>query len=343
MDRHISHLLWSLVFFFAALLPAAAQTPEEFYKGKTLTMLVASGAGGGYDIYARAFARHVGKYLPGKPTIVAKNLPGAGGLIAVNSLSNTAAPDGLTFAALTNGVAMDPLFGENAAKFDPLKLNWLGSIGKLENICITMVGSPITKVEQVQQKEISVAASAASSNSVLIPKLTNAFIGTKFKIVLGYPEGTGNTLALERGEVEGICGLSYSTLKATHPDWFANKRLNIFLQIGLHKIAALPDVPNAIDLVKNAEDKKVLEIILIRQEIGRPFAMPAGVPADRVAAFRKAFDATMKDSEFLAEADRLQMEVDPLSGAEMEKLLAGAYAAPKAVIARAVSFLEPAH
>ena len=175
----------------------------------------------------------------------------------------------------------------------------------------------------------------ATGNSAIIPKIVNEFLGTKFKVIGGYTEGSGVTLALERGEVDGVCGLSYSTLRTMRPDWFRDKKLNVILQIGLHKLPALPSVPSAIDLVTDPDSKKVLELILIRQEMGRPFATPPGVPADRLAVLRKAFDDTLKDPAFLAEAAKVQLELDPLMGADIEGLLKTAYSAPKPIVARA--------
>jgi tripartite-type tricarboxylate transporter receptor subunit TctC len=323
-------------------LPAAGSTQDaqNFYRNKQLTMLIASGAGGGYDAYARTLARYLPKHISGNPVIVSKNVPGAGGLIAANTLYNNAAPDGLTFAALTNGVAMDPLFGETAGRFEAQKFNWLGSMGKLENICVTWQGSPITRIEQARTREVAVSASGATGNSAIMPKIVNQFLGTKFKVIGGYTEGSGVTLALERGEVDGVCGLSYSTLKAMRPDWFRDRKLNIILQIGLQKLKDLPNVPSAIDLVSDPDSRKVLELILIRQEMGRPFALPPGVPADRVAIMRRAFDETLKDPGFLAEAAKLQLEIDPLSGTETAALLNRAYSAPKPIVARAAQLAK---
>jgi tripartite-type tricarboxylate transporter receptor subunit TctC len=328
----------------AALLAAApvhaAEGGAPFYKGKQITMLIASGAGGGYDAYARTLARYLPKYIPGNPTIVPKNVPGAGGLIAANTLYNTTAPDGFTFAALTNGVAMDPLFGETAGRFDAQKFNWLGSMGKLENICVTWKGSPITRIEQARTREVAVSASGATGNSAIMPKIINQFLGTKFKVIGGYTEGSGVTLALERGEVDGVCGLSYSTLKTMRPDWFRDKKVNIILQIGLEKLKDLPNVPSALDLVSDPDSRKVLELILIRQEMGRPFAMPPGVPADRVTIMRNAFNAALKDPGFLAEAAKVRLEIDPLTGAQIAALLKTAYSAPKPIVARAAQLAK---
>jgi tripartite-type tricarboxylate transporter receptor subunit TctC len=340
MSGRLGRVLAFAVAAALAILPAAAQAPQPFYKGKQIVMLIASGAGGGYDTYARALARYMPKYIPGNPTIVPKNVPGAGGLIAANTLYNNTAPDGLTFAALTNGVAMDPLFGEKAGRFEAQKFNWLGSMGKLENICVTWQGSPITRIEQAKIREVPVSASGATGNSAIMPKIVNQFLGTKFKVIGGYTEGSGVTLALERHEVDGVCGLSYSTLKTMRPDWFRDHKLNIILQIGLEKLKDLPNVPSAIDLVTDPDSKKVLELILIRQEMGRPFAMPPGVPADRVATLRQAFDAALKDPGFIAESSKLQLEIDPLTGSQIADLLKTAYSAPKPIVARAAQLAK---
>jgi hypothetical protein len=213
-------------------------------------------------------------------------------------------------------------------------------MGKLENICVTWQGSPITRIEQAKTREVPVSASGATGNSAIMPKIVNQFLGTKFKVIGGYTEGSGVTLALERHEVDGVCGLSYSTLKTMRPDWFRDKKLNIILQIGLHKLKDLPNVPSALDLVSDPDSKRVLELILIRQEMGRPFALPPGTPANRAGVLRSAFDATLKDPQFLAEAGKLQLEIDPLTGSEIEGLLKTAYAAPKPIVARAAQLAK---
>ena len=337
------HAITSLLLLALLALPPErvdAQTAQPFYRGKQLNMVIASGAGGGYDTYARTLARHMTKHIPGNPVIVPRNMPGAGGLIAANALYNNTPADGLTFAALTNGAAMDPLFGERAARFDAQRLNWIGSIGKQDNICITWQGSPLTRIDQAKAREVAVSASGAGGNSSIMPRILNQFVGTKFKVIGGYTEGSGTTLALERGEVDGVCGLSYSTLKTMHPDWFRDRKVNVIVQIGLGNIPDLPDVPNALDLIPSAEDKQVLQLILVRQEMGRPFATPPGVPADRVAILRQAFEATLKDPAFIADAARLQMDIDPLTGAEIQDLLRTAYATPRPIVQRAAQLVR---
>lgn len=324
-----------------AAAPLRADTAEDFYRGKQVVLLIASGSGGGYDTYARAFARHLTDHLAGHPLVVAKNLPAAGGLAAANTLYSVASKDGLTIAALTNGVAMDPLLGNPAARFDALKINWLGSIGKLHNVCATWFKIPTRTIEAARTRSVTVAAAGPTSNTVIVPNVLNALLGTRFKVVAGYEPGTGMSLAVERGEVEGICGLSWSTIRASRPDWIADRKLNVLVQMAFGKLPELPDVPSALELVSDPDSKRVLELVLMRQEMGRPVAAPPGVPADRVAVLRQAFDATVRDPAFLAEAQRLALEIDPLTAAEVEKLLAAVYAAPRAIVDRAAALVQP--
>jgi tripartite-type tricarboxylate transporter receptor subunit TctC len=324
-----------------AAAPVGAQTPEAFYRGRQITFLIGAGAGGGYDVYFRTFARHVVRHIPGNPSIVPKNMATASGLAAANTIYTTADRDGATIAAFPNNIPMDPLFGNPAARYDAQKLNWLGSIGKLDNVCATWITSPIKTIAQAREREVLVAAAAATSNSAIMPRVLNTLLGTRFKTISGYDPGSGLTLALEGGETEGICGLSWSTMKASRPHWISDHKLNVILQVGLKKLPELPDVPNAADLIADPVKKRVLELILIRQEFGRPLAAPPGVPADRLAVLRQAFDETIKDPEFRAEADKLQLEIDPLSAGEIDKLLATAYATPKDIVQQAAELIEP--
>ena len=328
----------------AGLLPAAsalAQTPEAFFKGRQITFLLGAGAGGGYDVYFRTFARYLVHHIPGAPTIVPKNMPAASGLAAANTLYTSAERDGSTIGAFPNNIPMDTLFGNPGARYDAQKLNWLGSIGKLENVCATWITSPIKTIAQAREHEVIVAAAAATSNSAIMPKVLNALLGTKFKIVAGYDPGSGMTLALESGETEGICGLSWSTMKAARPHWIKDNKLNVIVQLGLAKLPELPNVPAALDLVTDPVKKQVLALILMRQEIGRPVAAPPGVPADRLEVLRRAFADTMKDPAFLAEAEKLQLEIEPLSAREIDALLTNAFATPKAIVQQAAELIEP--
>src|SRR5262249_6301648 len=265
----------------------------------------------------------------------------AAGVAAANALANTSETDGSVIAALTNNAAMEPLFGNAAARFDALRLRWLGSIGKLQNVCATWHASPVKTIEAARGREVIVAAAGATSNTAVVPRVLNALVGTRFKVIAGYDPGAGLTLALDRGEAEGICGLSWSTMKASRPHWIRDKLINVIVQMGFEKLPDLPDVPRALDLVAAPQDRQVLELILVRQEMGRPLAAPPGVPADRVAALRAAFEATMRDPDFLAEADKISLEIDTLKAGEIERLLGAAYGAPKPIIERAAARVEP--
>jgi tripartite-type tricarboxylate transporter receptor subunit TctC len=321
---------------------AHAQSVADFYKSNAITMLVGSGAGGGYDVYARLFARYWTNHIPGHPVIIAKNMPAAAGLAAASTLYNGAERDGAVIGAFTNGAAMDPLFGNPSAHYDALRFHWLGSIGKLENVCFTWHTSPVKTIADARAGEVIVAAAGATSNSAIVPKMLNALIGTRFKVVPGYDTSSGLTMAVERGEAEGICGLSWSTIKASRPHWIADHSLNVIVQMGLAKLRDLPDVPSALDLVPDTDNRRVLELVLIRQEAGRPFAAPPGTPAERVGALRQAFADTLADPDFIAEAAKAQLEIEPMTGDEIEKMLVKAYATPKAIVERAAELVYPA-
>jgi tripartite-type tricarboxylate transporter receptor subunit TctC len=292
-------------------------------------------------VYYRALARHMGRHIPGNPTFIPKNQPAAGGLAAANAIYTTADRDGGTIGAFANQITMDPLFGHPGARYDALKLNWIGSIGKLQNVCATWHLSPIKTIQQATEREVVVGAAGATTNTALMPRVLNALLGTKFRVISGYDPAAGLTLSIERQEVEGICGLSWSTMKASRPHWIKDRLLNVIVQMGLEKLPDLPDVPSALDIVQDPHKKRVLTLILTRQEPGRPLAAPPGVPEDRLMALRRAFDATMKDPAFVAEAEKLQLEIEPLTGAQIHKLLADAYATPKEIVTQAAELLTP--
>ena len=321
-----------------ALLAAAAPTVNatesvaEFYGKKGLRMVVASGAGGGYDTYTRAFVRHYVRHLPGKPSIVVQNMPGASGIVATNWIYNQAPRDGSVVLATYQSLIDENLLGNDKAKFNVRKLNWLGSIAKTHHLCVTWHTSPIRTIQQVIGKPVNVSSTGRAGNSATVPLLLNQSMGTKFKVIAGYST-TGSRLALERGEVEAICGLGISTLRASNPEWFINKRINVILQIGLDRHPEFPNVPNALELV-NEKDKPVFEFFGISQEMGRPYAAPPDVPADRLKALRDAFMTTANDPAFKKEMEKLLLAVEPLSGQEMETLITRLYGFPQGVLNR---------
>jgi tripartite-type tricarboxylate transporter receptor subunit TctC len=320
----------------AAMQPGArAQEPEAYYKGKQLRMIIPAGAGGGYDTYARVLAQHLEKHIPSNPPIINQNTPGASGMLATNWVAGVAPKDGTVIVSTYNALLLEPLFGNPAVKYDPRELEWVGSMGKQQQICVTWHTSPIKTIDQAKEREVIVAATGATGNSATMPKLLNTTLGTKFKIVTGYSTSESR-LAVERGEAEGICGLSFSTLKASNPDWIVNKRINVLVQTGTKPQPELPQVPLLVDLVSNPDDKKVLEILAFPEEMGRPFFMPPGTPKPLVKAMRRAFDAAMKDPAFIADAEKSRLEIDPVTGEEMEEMIRRAFATPKPLVQRAL-------
>src|SRR3954468_16199560 len=312
-------------------LPVFAQTPAEFYKGKTIELDIGVSVGGGYDLYARMLARHMGKYIPGNPSIVPKQMEGAGSMRLANFLANAAPKDGLTFGTINRGTAFDPLLGNKSAQFEAAKLNWIGSTNNEVSACVAWHTSGVTSIEQVKAKELIVGATGPSADTYQFPKIANGVLGTKFKIVTGYPGGNDVDLAMERGEVSGRCGWSWTSLKATHQSWLDEKKMTVLFQMGLSKHADLPNTPLIIDLAKTDEERAILKLIFARQVMAWPFVAPPGVPNDRVAALREAFMATTKDKDFLADADKGNLEVTPVSGEDIQKLVQEIYGTPAAV------------
>jgi tripartite-type tricarboxylate transporter receptor subunit TctC len=316
--------------------PAGARTPS--YDGKQIRLVIASGAGGGYDVYARFLARHLPRHIPGNPTIVIQNMPAASGLAATNWAYSPAAPrDGSVILATYNALLDDPLYGSPVARFDPLGFEPVGSIAKQQTVCATWHTSPIKTIAQAREQTVTVSATGSSGDRATMPRILNALLGTKFKVINGYGT-TESMLAVERGEVDGMCGVSWSTLKVSNPDWVRNNRLNVMIQAGAKPQPGLADVPVVVDLAISAEDRALIELLFFPQEMGRPFVMPPGTPKELVHTIRRAFDATMKDPAFLAEAEKLLFDVDPLNGGEMEQILRRAYATPKALVQRAAEF-----
>ena len=317
-----------------------AQTPAEFYKGKTIELDIGVSVGGGYDLYARMLARHMGKYILGNPSIVPKQMEGAGSMRLANFLANAAPKDGLTFGTINRGTAFDPLLGNKSAQFEAAKLNWIGSTNNEVSACVAWHTSGITSIEQVKTKELIVGATGPSADTYQFPKIANGVLGTKFKIVTGYPGGNDVDLAMERGEVSGRCGWSWTSLKATHQSWLDEKKMTVLFQMGLSKHADLPNTPLIIDLAKTDEERSILKLIFARQVMAWPFVAPPGVPNDRVQVLRKAFSDTMKDKDFLADAAKGNLEVTPVSGEDIQKLVQEIYGTPAAVAEKTAALLQ---
>jgi tripartite-type tricarboxylate transporter receptor subunit TctC len=316
---------------------------EALYKGRSMDLIIGGDVGGGYDVYGRALARHIPRHIPGQPTIVAKNMPGAGSNKAAEFLYSTAAKDGSTFGIVFPGAIMTPLLEpDRGLKFDPPKFHYLGTANKEVRVCAFSSAIPVKTFAEAMKSEVILAASSDGGSTVDYPAVFNDVLGTKFRIVRGYKGTREITLAVERGEAQGLCGWAWSSLKTQVPHWLTEKKANIVVQNGMARDPELDKmgVPPTWDFAKNDADRQLLELMIGQQDIGRAFLLPPGVPADRVAALRAAFDATMKDKEFLADAEKLKIDITTATGQEIQDLVAKMYATPKPVVDRLIKAMK---
>lgn len=320
---------------------ASAQSVEEFYKGKTLKMIVGSGASGGGDVFARMFSKYLPKHLPGSPTIVVQNMPAAGGIVAASHLYNAGPRDGTLIAAVMRTVPIMPLLSDKDLNYDPRKLNWLGSLNSETNVIIAWHTSPIQRFDDVLKREMVVGSTGGSSDTNVYALLLNQTLGTKFKIVAGYPGGPAIDIAMERGEVEGRASITWTSLKGGRSEWLKEKQVRILAQMGLKRNPELPDVPNVLEMVKDPKTRQMYEFLFARQEAGRPFVAPPELPADRLAALRKSLVDVAKDEGFLAEVKRGGGSIQLMTGEEVQALVEKLYASPPDVIAAAKAALDP--
>jgi tripartite-type tricarboxylate transporter receptor subunit TctC len=319
---------------------AQADAVSDFYRGKTVTIIVGYTAGGGYDLYARALGRHMGKHVPGNPNFIVQNITGAGSLNAANHLYNVAAKDGTVFATFGRGLPMEPLIGTAKVQFDATKFTWLGSGANEISICATWHTSPVKTWADMLKTSFAVGGEGAGSDPDSYSLMVRNIFGAKLKLVSGYHGTSDIILAIERGEVDGRCGWSWSSIKSTREAWITEKKLNILVHISDQKAPELAHVPT-INEFANEHQKQVLRLVTSRQVVGRPFAAPPGVPEDRKQALRAAFDATLKDPAFLDEANKLKLEVNPVSGADVDKLLGELYRTPKDIVEEARKAIAP--
>lgn len=319
----------------APTLAFAQQSVADFYRGKTVTLIVGFTAGGGYDLNARTLARHIGRHIPGNPNVIVQNMPGAGSLVSINYLANIAAKDGTVLGTFSRGIIFEPLMGNKSAQFDPKTLNWIGSPSRETNVLFVRENTPFQTFADLQAKEMVVATTGGGADTATFPLLVNLIFKTKLKVVAGYPGANETLLAIERGETDGMAGLSWGYIKASRPSWIEQKKIRVLMQLALERTKDLPDVPTAIELAKDPADRQLLELFFARLAIAWPLAAPANVPAARVEALRKAFDETMQDPEYRADAERQLLEVAPVTGTEISELLARVYASPDVVVQRA--------
>jgi tripartite-type tricarboxylate transporter receptor subunit TctC len=317
-----------------------AESTAEFFKGKTIELYIGYSVGGGYDLYARVLARHIGKFIPGNPTVVAKNMEGAGSLRLANWLYRVAPKDGTAFGTFGRGTAFDPVLGEPGAQFDGTKFSWIGSANNEVSVCVAWSSTGITSFNDLLTRDFTVGGTAGSSDTDQFPRIINGVLGTKMRVVSGYPGGNDVVLAMERGEVQGRCGWSWSSVKATHGSWIKDHKIAVLVQLSLATHPELADVPVVLDLAKSDEQRQILKLIFARQTMGRPYLAPPSVPADRVDALRKAFIDTMNDEDFLADAEKAQLEINPVDGEHVEDLVEEVYRAPPDVAKKAAALLK---
>ena len=311
---------------------ASADDVASFYKGRTVTIDIGYSAGGGYDIYARVLAKHLGDHIPGNPTVIPQNMPGAGSLKAANYLYNIAPKDGTVLATFARGMAMQPLLDSQGIEFDAQKLTWIGSITNEVSVCAFRSDSGIATWQDMLTKPYTVGGTGSGSDTDVFPNVLRNMFHMKMKLATGYPGGEDVVLALERGEVNGRCGWSWSSLMSRNRPLYEEKQIFVPVQLSLQKHEDLPNVPLVMDLTTDPKIAAALKLIFARQTMARPYAAPPGLPEDRARALRDAFDATMKDPDFLADAKQTDLEVRPVSGAEMQQLVAELYRTPPEVV-----------
>lgn len=322
---------------------AASVHAEDFYKGKTITIVVGSSSGGGYDTYARFLARSWPKFIPGNPNVVVENMPGAGSLKAANYIANVAPKDGTAVGAVQQGILFEPLFktmgNGKEAKFDPTKLGWVGAVTHDTSVMVVWHTTPFKSLADIKNAEVLTGSAGATTNYAVYARLMNATLGTHLKIVEGYQGTSGVTLALQRGEIQAMTGWDYSSLIGTKADWVKNHEVRILVQFGAHKLSDLPDVPLAREQTTTAVNQKVLDLITLRQEIGRPYIAPPDLPAGRLAILSGSFQKMLHDSAFLADARKHRIEIDPSTADECRNVIKEGYAAPADVVAKARTIL----
>ncbi len=314
---------------------AQAQSPPT-----QISLVIATGAGGGYDLYGRLAAQHLGRFLPGQPAVVARNMPGGGSIVAANWLYNSAPRDGSAIGILQNGTAFAPLFGVTQAQFQGDKFTWIASLNRLVNIGLVWHETPFRDVKDIFEKEIVLGSSGGNTSA--LPNILNSLLGTKFKVVAGYKSTNDVTLAMERKEVDGLLGTSWDSFKATKSDWVRDNKARVLLQVSFDSHAELPGVPNLSGLVKRPEDRELLEVVLARQIYGRPFAAPPGVPPAAAKTLQDAFARLAVDTAFLADADKRKAEITFNTGDEIRTLVERIYASPRPLIERAIVELNKA-
>jgi tripartite-type tricarboxylate transporter receptor subunit TctC len=316
----------------------AQDAVQKFYAGRSMDMVIGYPPGGGFDSSARLLIRHMPKHLPGSPVMIPKNMPGAGSLVAANYIYNVAPKDGSEFGIIGGSVPFGPLWSRDGVSFEATRFNWIGSMDRWNGIVLLWAGAKAKTLDDLRKMEVPVGATGAGDVTAIYPRVLNALLGARFKVVGGYRGTSDLNLAIERGEVAGRLGWCWDCVKAEKPNWVGDKQINVPLQLGLQKHPEL-DAPMAIDLAPDDEARQIMRLVFGSQEMARPFVAPPGVPADRIAALRRAFEATVTDKDFLAEAQKMGMPVNISYWHELETLIRDVYATPDPIIARAAKII----
>lgn len=323
--------LLPLALLFVSAFPFAASRADDFYRGKQITILVGFSAGGTYDATARLFARHLGRHLAGNPTVIVQNMPGAGSMVATMNLFHTAPKDGTTLGVIGGGTVIEPLLGNPQAKYDARQFAWIGGRSRDDFLCVVWHTVPVNSIADATTRQVVVGATGPGSRTQTYPQALNDLAGTKFKIVSGYPGGNEITLALQKGEVEGYCGWAVGSIRQRAPQWLTDGTLKVLVQFTAGK-PDLPNAPVATDLAKTKEGREAIQILSADSVLAWPLMAPPGLPADRVRELRTTFNAMMADPALLADAKKANLDVDRVSGAEMQALIDRLYAAPAPVL-----------
>jgi tripartite-type tricarboxylate transporter receptor subunit TctC len=309
-----------------------AQPAADFYKGRQIDMFIGTPAGGGYDQYGRLLGRYMSKYIPGHPNIVFRNMPAGGGRQAMNHVYNVAPADGTAIGITIRSIAFDPLFGETATIIDALKLTWLGSLNNEIPVCVSWHTSPFKTVEDIRKSEIVMGSSGQTAADSIHAKLLNQIAGTKIRIIHGYNGSSAVHLAMERGEVQGRCGLGWDSIVSRYDRWLKEKQINVLVQFGLSKHPDIPNVTSIMELAKTEKDRQIAELMVASLQMGRPFFAPPGVPSDRVQILRRALDATAQDPAFLADVEKQKVEIFHMTGEDVQALVKRIHEMPKDVV-----------
>jgi tripartite-type tricarboxylate transporter receptor subunit TctC len=325
-------LIFGVILAVAVPSSGQAQDSVPFYRGKQIRILLSAGVAGGYAEYGRLLAQHMGNHITGKPDFIVQSMPGAGGLLAANYLYSQAQADGTTIGLIHSSLPLAPLFGSRGARFDALKFNWIGSLDRSDGPCTAWHTSPVKSWADMLEKQFIVGSSGVGSQMDIYPAMLNKLFGTKIKVVGGYRDGASIFLAMERGEIDGRCGPQITAIRSLRPQWFTERKIVLPIMISERRSEEFPATPSVMEFAKDERTRQLLRLLIVTQDMDRPLLLPPGVPAERVSELRDAFNATVADPAFQAEALRLHLHLDPVSGAEMAKGLAAAYASPPEIV-----------